>query len=357
MTLRFPFSLCSPLPPSLAPSLRRRFSASSPPVAAAALSFSPPPTSPAAEHLSPLFLRPLSFAASRSDLLDFRRWAESLALAAAPRLSSDGGPGEDLLRRELAWMLEDAAADPGVGAVRLRVELEELYRLWRERIEERRPLQYIVGCEHWRDLVLAVKEGVLIPRPETEMVVDLVAEVEGFEHGLWADLGTGSGAISVGIGKMLREGGRVFATDLSPIALEIARLNVERYGLKDKIELRQGSWFEPLRDVEGKLTGLVSNPPYIPSGNIPGLQAEVGQHEPELALDGGADGMDHLLHLCHGSASALKPGGFFAFETNGDTQSKLIADLMTTRWAKLFHSVKIVPDFAGIKRFVTGFRR
>lgn len=232
MTLRFPFSICSPLPPFLASSLRRRFSASSPPADGAALSFTPPPTSASAEHLNPLFLRPLSFAASRSDLLDFRRWAESLALAAGPRLSSDGGPGEDLLRRELAWMLEDAAADPGVGAVRLRVELEELYRLWRERIEERRPLQYIVGCEHWRDLVLVVNEGVLIPRPETEMVVDLVAEVDGFEHGLWADLGTGSGAISVGIGRMLREGGRVFATDLSPIALEIARLNVERYGLK-----------------------------------------------------------------------------------------------------------------------------
>lgn len=77
-----------------------------------------------------------------------------------------------------------------------------------------------------------VKEGVLIPRPETEMVVDLVAEVEGFEKGLWADLGTGSGAIAVGIGRMLQEGGRVFATDLSPVALEVARLNVERYELK-----------------------------------------------------------------------------------------------------------------------------
>lgn len=77
-----------------------------------------------------------------------------------------------------------------------------------------------------------VKEGVLIPRPETEMVVDLVAEVEGFEKGLWADLGTGSGAIAVGIGRMLQEGGRVFATDLSPVALEVARLNVERYELQ-----------------------------------------------------------------------------------------------------------------------------
>ncbi|RRT68443.1 hypothetical protein B296_00025079 [Ensete ventricosum] len=228
MTLRFPFTVRSPLPPVFASSLHRCLSIPSP-----SSSSSPTPL-PSSDRRSPLFLRPPTFAASRSDLHDFRRWAESLALAAGPRISaSDGGPDAALLRREIAWLVEDAtvaaASESGVGEeLRLRVELEGLYRLWRARIEERRPFQYIVGCEHWRDLVLVVKEGVLIPRPETEMVVDLVAEVEGFEKGLWADLGTGSGAIAVGIGRMLQEGGRVFATDLSPVALEVARLNVER---------------------------------------------------------------------------------------------------------------------------------
>lgn len=80
------------------------------------------------------------------------------------------------------------------------------------------------------------------------------------------------------------------------------------------IEVRKGSWFEPLKDVEGKLAGVVSNPPYIPSDDISGLQAEVGQHEPRLALDGGVSGMDDLLHLCNGVLSMLKPGGFFVFE-------------------------------------------
>jgi len=84
--------------------------------------------------------------------------------------------------------------------------------------------------------------------------------------------------------------------------------------LQDKIELREGSWLEPLKDMEGKLAGLVSNPPYIPSKEIPGLQAEVGKHEPRVALDGGIDGMDALLHLCDGADLMLKPGGFFAFE-------------------------------------------
>lgn len=83
---------------------------------------------------------------------------------------------------------------------------------------------------------------------------------------------------------------------------------------QDVIEVRKGSWFEPLKDMEGKLAGLVSNPPYIPSDNILGLQAEVGRHEPRLALDGGVDGTDDLVHLCKLAASFLKPGGYFAFE-------------------------------------------
>ena len=78
--------------------------------------------------------------------------------------------------------------------------------------------------------------------------------------------------------------------------------------------MRGGSWFEPLKDAEGTFAGLVSNPPYIPSRDISGLQAEVGRHEPRLALDGGVEGMDDLLHLCDGAASILRPGGFFAFE-------------------------------------------
>lgn len=82
------------------------------------------------------------------------------------------------------------------------------------------------------------------------------------------------------------------------------------------MELRHGSWFDPLKDVEGKLAGFVSNPPYIPSDNISGLQAEVGRHEPRVALDGGVNGMDDLLHLCKGAAFMLKPGGFFAFEVS-----------------------------------------
>ncbi|KAK4341979.1 hypothetical protein RND71_037795 [Anisodus tanguticus] len=263
-------------------------------------------------------------------------------------------------------------------------------------VEKRRPFQYIVGCEHWRDLVLSVEEGVLIPRPETELIVDLVDDVkenEELKEGLWAalgtgsgalaigiarilgsdgrviatdlssaatavasynvrrydlegDLGTGSGALAIGIARILGSDGRVIATDLSPVATAVASYNVQRYDLEEKVHVKQGSWFEPLRD-EGEFVGLVSNPPYIPSKDIGGLQAEVGRHEPRLALDGGESGMNDLIHLCDGAVSMLKPGGFFAFETNGDEQSKFLVH---------FSKVKMVSDFAGIKRFITGFR-
>lgn len=238
--------------------------------------------------------------------------------------------------------------------------MEDLYVLWKQRIEERRPFQYVVGCEHWRDLVLSVEEGVLIPRPETELIVDLVGglvkENEELREGLWADLGTGSGALAIGIARILGPFGSVIATDLSPVAVAVASYNVQRYNLQDKIEIKLGSWFEPLKNVKGQFVGLVSNPPYIPSNHIRGLQAEVAKHEPRLALDGGPNGMDDLLHLCHGAASMLKPGGFFAFETNGKKQCKFLVDYMQKECDGSFCDVDIVSDFAGNKRFVTGFR-
>ncbi|XP_030966627.1 uncharacterized protein LOC115987257 isoform X2 [Quercus lobata] len=290
-------------------------------------SMSSPPTS--LNPQIPLFLRPPLHSASVSDLRKWHDWAKNLASSVGTTfLDSDNGPDLDLFCRELKWLMEDAIEDHTVFSqmgiennqtnVRLRTGIEELYNLWKQRIEERRPFQYLVGCEHWRDLVLSVQDGVLIPRPETELIVDLVADVvsnnEGLREGLWADLGTGSGALAIGIGRILGSCGRVIATDLSPVALSVAAFNVQKYGLQDVIELRQGSWFKPLKDVEGKLAGIVSNPPYIPSDNIPGLQAEVGRHEPRLALDGGLNGMDDLLHLCNGAALMLRPGGFFIFE-------------------------------------------
>ncbi|CAN6357035.1 unnamed protein product, partial [Urochloa humidicola] len=257
------------------------------------------------------------------------------------------------LHRHLRWLLADASSDPAL----LRAPLGDLEDMWERHVRDRRPFQYVVGNEHWRDMVVAVREGVLIPRPETEAVVDMVRGVEGFEDGWWADLGTGSGAIAVAVARELGSQGKVFAVDVSEVAVEVARLNVQRYGMQDKVEIRHGSWFKPLEDVKGKLMGVISNPPYIPTDDLPGLQPEVGWHEPKLALDGGKDGLEHLLHLCEGLSSVLKPGGFFVFETNGNKQSEFLVDLISTKWSSSFRNVDAVLDFADIKRFVTGYRR
>ncbi|KAL9322018.1 hypothetical protein ACSQ67_010071 [Phaseolus vulgaris] len=311
----------------------------------------------------------------------------SSALSSSPtcvKPQSDNGADSNMLCRELKWLMEDAVEDHSLGMedddrVKMRIAIEELYCLWTQRVQERRPFQYVVGCEHWRDLVLSVQEGVLIPRPETELVVDFVSDVvsenEDLRSGVWADLGTGSGALAIGIcGVLGSEGGRVIATDLSPVAVAVATYNVQRYCLQDKIDLREGSWFEPLKDMEGKLAGLVSNPPYIPSDDISGLQAEVGRHEPRLALDGGIEGMDALHHLCDGAALMLKPGGFFAFEvwifcflqfstkclfliTNGEQQCCALVDYIKSRSGRSFCNLEIRADFAGIQRFVVGFHQ
>ncbi|MED6209651.1 hypothetical protein PIB30_056837 [Stylosanthes scabra] len=337
-------------------------------------SYSPTYVKPQFHHV-PLFLRPPIYSAKLCDLSKWRDWAEGVASSIGSSfVQSDNGPDSSILCRELRWLIEDVLEDLSQFSqtglenrdddeviVKIRAHIDELYGLWKQRINERRPFQYIVGCEYWRDLVLCVQEGVLIPRPETELIVDFVCDVisksEDLKTGVWADLGTGSGAIAIGIGSVLESAGRVIATDLSPVAISVAGYNVQRYCLQEKIEIKQGSWFEPLKDMEGRLAGLISNPPYIPSKDISGLQAEVGRHEPRVALDGGIDGMDSLFHLCDGAALFLKPGGFFAFETNGEHQCRALVEYMENNRSGSLHNFEIRSDFAGIQRFVIGFHK
>jgi release factor glutamine methyltransferase len=163
---------------------------------------------------------------------------------------ADGGPSSEELLKELEWMVEDGfsmrwrelkssahAADQASKAVLSRARLEELSVLWSQRVGERRPFQYVVGCAHWRDYVLCVREGVLIPRPETEQMIDIAQEVlasnPGLGKGLWLDLGTGSGALAIGLGHLLLHPESVIlAIDISLDALSFAALNVRRYGLQ-----------------------------------------------------------------------------------------------------------------------------
>jgi len=154
----------------------------------------------------------------------------------------------------------------------------------------------------------------------------------------------------------------VWAVDASPAARSYAITNAERLGVSGAVHIVGGSWFEPLAGLEGTLAGVVSNPPYIPSGDLPGLQAEVGRHEPALALDGGpGDGLGSLLPVAEGSALFLRTGGFFGVETNGCAQAQLLAGRVADMRgpcgkARAFCDVRVVPDLSGIERFVTAVK-
>lgn len=241
-------------------------------------------------------------------------------------------------------------------AIDLQLPLNRLTQLWQQRLEARVPLQYLVGVAPWRQFTLQVSPAVLIPRPETELLIDLAAGVAqrhpDLAQGNWADLGTGSGAIALGLADAFF-GAKVHAVDRSLAALSIAQANARQWGFADRIRFYHGSWFQPL-DLKQKLSGMVSNPPYIPSGRVPNLQPEVAQHEPHVALDGGADGLDCVRHLVKTAPTYLKSGGIWLVEIMAG-QAAIVAELLHQQGD--YGDIQIHADLARIDRFVLAYRR
>lgn len=239
----------------------------------------------------------------------------------------------------------------------LPVSLSELERLWQFRIRDRVPLQHLAGRTHWRHFTLKVSPDVLIPRPETEMLVDLVAEAvasnPSLASGHWVDLGTGSGAIAFGLSECLPRG-TIHAVDSSEAGLAIARENARMLAIEERIKFYRGSWWQPLGSLAGKISGMISNPPYIPSALIPQLQPEVCRHEPHLALDGGRDGLDAIRYLVDTAPNYLHSGGLWAVEMM-DGQAETVARLLEERGQ--YGHIRIVSDLAKIDRFALAYRR
>jgi len=238
----------------------------------------------------------------------------------------------------------------------LQLSVAELTELWRKRISERVPVQYLTGRTPWRRFSLAVTPAVLIPRPETESIVEFArtacngnSELEG---GHWADLGTGSGAIAIGLAEVLTKA-TIHAVDCSSDALAIAQQNAGDLGFSQRIQFDRGSWFEPLQALKGQLAGLVSNPPYIPTGTVPHLQPEVALHEPHLALAGGEDGLDCIRHLVETAPAYLHPGGVWLVEMMAG-QADTVAELLRRQGS--YAGIQILPDLAGVQRFALAYR-
>jgi len=263
-----------------------------------------------------------------------------------------GGTAADLdWRLDLAggvrWArLQRLLLDPS-RTIAMEQSLEMLSELWERHLQENVPLQHLVGLCPWRDLLLEASPAALIPRQETELLVDLALNhFKTSPPGRWADLGTGSGAIAVCLARAwpMAAGHGV---DLSPEALRLAECNFQRCAPRHNCALHLGSWWSPLRSWWGDLDLVISNPPYIPSAVLQGLEAVVRDHEPHLALSGGEDGLDAIRAVVDGAPAGLAPGGLLLLEHHHD-QSGLVLQLMQD--AGLVE-VRAVADLEGTLRF------
>ncbi len=260
-------------------------------------------------------------------------------------------------RRSAEWLLSAAT---GLSRVELyayfdRPLTEDERATLRDAVRRRaagEPLQYVTGEVAFRHLIVKVRPGVLIPRPETEVLVDTVlpaidAAIAARGEAVVADVCTGSGCIALAIAQE-RPGARVLACDVSPVAVEVAGGNAVRLDLADRISVHEGDLFGALPgDLLGCLDLVVSNPPYVPSADVPDLPTEVAGFEPHLALDGGADGLDVYRRLLEGSREWLRPGGVIAVEL--DERMARIAAVEAEEW---YQDVRVVSDLAGRDRIV-----
>ena len=231
------------------------------------------------------------------------------------------------------------------GASDLPPELEARFNEMVARRRSGEPIAYIVGRREFYSLPLSVGPPVLIPRPETELLVDLALErLPSDAAASVLDLGTGSGAIALAI-KRNRPRARVVAVEIGATALEYAKRNAAKLGLE--IELRHGRWFEPVRGERFDL--VVSNPPYVALGD-PHLGQGDLRFEPRSALVAGADGLDEIREIARNAGHFMSPGGWLLLE-HGLGQAKTVQDLLTEAG---FDSVTTWPDLAGIARATGG---
>ena len=209
------------------------------------------------------------------------------------------------------------------------------------------PLSHIVGFQPFCGLDIIVTPDVLTPRPETEDLVEQVsAHFERKKSYTFLDMCTGSGCIAVALAKKFPNA-RILAVDVSQEALTVAQQNIRKHKLEDRIQLLQSNLWE---EVMGTFDLIIANPPYIPTENLDGLTREV-QHEPRLALDGGADGFEITRPLCQAADGFLNPGGLLALELDDGQAWPLARGLAEIGW-----QANVKKDIFNVERFVFATR-
>ena len=226
---------------------------------------------------------------------------------------------------------------------------------WLRRRGQGEPMQYIVGDQEFFGRVFEVEPGVLIPRPETELLVEAVLEEGGklfSDRPLHVvDVGTGSGAIAVTLA-LEKPHWRITAIDISEKALNVARRNARKFGVEEKIDWVLGSYLEPLEKKSALIDILVSNPPYIRSGEISRLEKTVSHYEPHLALDGGVDGLLPYHRMTRQLSRFTHCPRLIAFEI-GAGQGKDVCGLV--RKLPNITRAEVRKDLAGRDRIVLGW--
>ena len=233
----------------------------------------------------------------------------------------------------------------------LKKNLDFLESVWEDHLLNSLPIQYLCGITFWRDLKLKVTDKVLIPRSETELIVDIVFKIFGKKSQkiFFAELGTGSGAISIAlaIAYPLWEG---IATDIDPDVLEIAAKNYINSTEQSNLRFYCGHWWTPCESFKGKLALAISTPPYIPKDIYEKLPKEVKNHEPKIALLGGKDGLKHIREIIQKAPLFLKEKGWIILENHFDQSERVRQLLIKNR----FTLVEIVKDLSGVGRFTIG---
>jgi release factor glutamine methyltransferase len=245
-----------------------------------------------------------------------------------------------------------------VGRVDLYVQYDRLleerelgrFKGYIRRRIQREPVEYIVGKKEFWSMNFEVAPGVLIPRPETETLVEaalvIVPEEAALSPSRILDLGTGSGAVVVAMASE-RPGHKFYAVDRSREVLSVAQGNARAHGLDKNITFLQGNWFDPVHDQGAHFDVIVSNPPYIPTRELEKLPPEISQHEPREALDGGLEGLDAIRLIVSEAPDHLAPGGWLLFEIGHD-QWVRVEKLMSA--AKTYMDIDVIKDYGGRDR-------
>ncbi len=239
----------------------------------------------------------------------------------------------------------------------LKSELSGFKSLIKRRVN-REPVAYIIGKKEFWSLDLEVNPDVLIPRPDTETLVEAAlncltpVDSPRDSAGQVLELGTGSGAIVLALASE-RPAYRYIATDISLKAIGVARTNAMRHQLSSVVSFVAGNWLDPFSPNMPVFDMILSNPPYIPSEDIAGLQPEINQFEPLLALDGRSDGLHAIRQIIFSAHTLLKPQGVLLLEI-GFNQKKAVIQLI--QHCGHYHPFEIIKDYAGHDRVVVMYK-